>query len=61
MSKLVQIVRGTAPLPEDLPEQFARMHGREMNLEERKFFGLSIRNDNRQQRSVQLKQKLKAA
>ncbi len=61
MSKLVQIFRGTAPLPEDLDKQFARAHGREMNLEERKFFGLSVRNNNQQQRSMQVKKKLKAA
>lgn len=37
---VVQIIRGTAALPDDVEEQFRRAHGREMNEEERKFFGL---------------------
>ena len=39
----VRITRGTAILPPDLEEQFARAYGREMTPEERKFFGLSPR------------------
>lgn len=41
MSKLVQITRGTATLPVDIEEQFARTQGREMTAEERKFLGLT--------------------
>jgi|tagenome__1003787_1003787.scaffolds.fasta_scaffold20593081_3 hypothetical protein len=37
----MQIVRGTAALPADVEEQFVRAHGREMTLEERRFFGLA--------------------
>jgi len=36
----VQIIRGTAALPADVEEQFRRAYGREMNEEERRFFGL---------------------
>jgi hypothetical protein len=35
----VQVLRGTAALPQDLEERFRRAYGREMNEEERKFFG----------------------
>ena len=39
----VQVIRGTAALPPDLEEQFIRAYGREMNSDERKFFGLPSR------------------
>ena len=48
MSKLVQIVRGTAALPPDLEERFIRANGREMNPEEREFFGLPLRKQQRE-------------
>jgi len=41
---VVQIIRGTAPLPRDLEQTFRRIQGREMNPEERKFFGLKRPN-----------------
>ena len=37
----VHIIRGTAALPRDLEDQFRRAYGREMDDEERKFFGLA--------------------
>jgi hypothetical protein len=36
----LQIVRGIAPLPINVDEQFRRAYGREMNEQERKFYGL---------------------
>lgn len=39
----VQVIRGSAALPADLEEQFVQIHGREMTLEEREFFGLPSR------------------
>jgi hypothetical protein len=36
----IQISRGTAALPSDLEYQFRTAFGREMTLQERKFFGL---------------------
>jgi hypothetical protein len=42
----VQVIRGTAALPPDLEERFRRAYGREMNDEERKFFGLKRRTKN---------------
>ena len=39
MANAVQIIRGTAALPSDFEQQFVRVHGREMSVEERKFFG----------------------
>ena len=41
----VQITRGTAALPPDLEERFRRAYGREMNQDERKFFGLKSRKE----------------
>jgi hypothetical protein len=41
---VVQVIRGTAPLPRDLEQTFRRIHGRDMNPEERKFFGLERPN-----------------
>ena len=61
MAKGVQIVRGTAALPSDFEQQFVRVHGREMRVEERKFFGLSLRRIKRQQDAVELKRESKAA
>lgn len=52
MSKSVQILRGTAPLPSDLEERFVRAHGREMNEEERIFFGVSFRNPKRKREQL---------
>jgi hypothetical protein len=43
----VQIIRGTAALPPDLEERFRRAYGREMNQEERKFFGLKAEKKQR--------------
>jgi hypothetical protein len=37
----LEIVRGGAPLPEDLEERFRRALGREMRADEREFFGLA--------------------
>ena len=37
---VLQIVRGSAPLPLNIEEQFRRAYGREMNELERKFYGL---------------------
>jgi len=56
----VQITRGTAALPPDLEERFRQAYGREMNQEERKFFGLRPRKD-RQQNSEQRYQPPRAA
>jgi hypothetical protein len=39
----VQIIRGTAALPADVEEQFRQAYGREMNEQERKFFGLQCK------------------
>jgi len=36
----VQIIRGTAPLPPDIEGRFLRAYGRQMNEQERRFFGL---------------------
>jgi len=36
----LQIVRGTADLPPNIEEQFRRAYGREMNEQERRFYGL---------------------
>ena len=36
----VQIIRGTAPLPPDIEERFLQAYGRQMNEQERRFFGL---------------------
>ena len=36
----LQIVRGTAPLPINVEEQFRRAYDREMDEQERKFYGL---------------------
>ena len=38
----VRIIRGTAALPSDVEDQFFRAFGREMNGEERAFFGLTV-------------------
>jgi hypothetical protein len=40
----VQIIRGTAALPPDIEDQFRQAFGREMNEEERAFFGLQVKN-----------------
>jgi len=61
MPKGVQIIRGTAALPPDFEQQFVRVNGREMSVEERKFFGLSLRRVKRQKDPVDLKQRSKAA
>jgi len=37
----LQVMRGTAALPSDLEERFRRAYGREMNQEERRFYGLN--------------------
>ena len=47
----LQIVRGPAPLPVNVEEQFRRAYGREMNELEREFYGLeseSARESNTQ-------------
>ncbi len=46
----LQILRGSAPLPEDMEERFRRAFGREMRADEREFFGLApeIENDIRE-------------
>lgn len=36
----LQIIRGTAPLPVNVEEQFRLAYGREMNELERNFYGL---------------------
>jgi hypothetical protein len=36
----LHIVRGNAPLPTNVEDQFRRAYGREMNEQERKFYGL---------------------
>jgi hypothetical protein len=36
----LQIIRGNAPLPVNVEEQFRRAYGREMNDLEREFYGL---------------------
>ena len=37
---VLQILRGPAPLPVNVEDQFRRAYGREMNEFERKFYGL---------------------
>jgi hypothetical protein len=43
----LQILRGSAPLPEDLDERFRRAFGREMTVEEREFLGVEPEDDRR--------------
>lgn len=43
MSEL-RIVRGTAALPADIEDRFRVAFGREMNQQERKFFGIDGRS-----------------
>jgi hypothetical protein len=56
----VQVIRGTAALPPDLEQRFRRAYGREMNEEERKFFGLKRKAKNPRHPEAR-KQVLKAA
>lgn len=61
MSKLVQITRGTAALPADIEQKFARAQGREMTAEERKFFGLTQPKRKRERVYFELRHGSKAA
>jgi hypothetical protein len=56
----VQVIRGTAALPSDLEQRFRRAYGREMNKDERKFFGLKRKAKNPRHPEA-CKQVLKAA
>jgi hypothetical protein len=38
----LQIVRGTAPLPANVEDEFRLAYGREMNEQEREFYGLGL-------------------
>jgi hypothetical protein len=60
MSK-VEIIRGTATLPADIEQQFLKAHGREMNQDERKFFGLSSPNRKKRAKILEFKPQPKAA
>jgi hypothetical protein len=61
MANGVQIIRGTAALPSDFEQQFVRVHGREMSLEERKFFGVHSEELRGKQDAAELKRGLKVA
>ncbi len=41
----LQIIRGPAPLPVNVEEQFRRAFGREMNELERRFYGLEAKSE----------------
>jgi hypothetical protein len=45
---VLQIVRGTASLPTDIEEQFHHAYGREMNDQERAFYGLKSQSETQQ-------------
>jgi hypothetical protein len=51
---VMRIMRGTAALPPDLEERFRRAYGREMNQQERRFFGLKPRKDKQRHSSQRL-------
>ena len=60
----LQVIRGTAALPHDIEHQFFIAHGREMNREEREFFGLPLTkktNGKKRLQSASCKPQLKAA
>lgn len=40
----LQIVRGPAPLPTNVEDQFRCAYGREMNEQEREFYGLDFQS-----------------
>ena len=42
---VLQIVRGIASLPTDIEEQFHHAYGREMNDQERAFYGLKSQSE----------------
>jgi hypothetical protein len=48
----IQISRGPAALPPDLEFRFRMAFGREMNLEERKFFGLAEEELDKQETDI---------
>ena len=48
----LQIVRGTAPLPANIEDEFRLAYGREMNELERKFYGLEPEVSTQSQREL---------